>query len=115
MSRTAIAQIAKLGEQREATFLRERFAAGDADVPRGIRADLGDDIGNRAPLAAVERIFRVAPYTAQRTTGQAYENRRPADRVCLALHGMEYFADAKPVFGVRSRRGICRGVFARGQ
>jgi hypothetical protein len=48
--------------------LRQRFAAGDADVGRSVAFDLLDDFRNGDLSTAVERVFSIAKPAAQRAT-----------------------------------------------
>src|SRR6185437_10796772 len=97
--------IAQSRQQIEATLLRERLAACDADAVRGMATHFVHDRIDVAPFAAFERVSSVAPRAAQRTPREAHEYRRPADRVSLALDGMEDFADAQSLRGGIRRRG----------
>src|SRR5262245_3031457 len=71
-------KVTELRQQRGATRLRERLAARHTDVRRAVAAHLGLDLGERAPLAARERVRGIAVLAAQRAPGEADEDGGPA-------------------------------------
>ena len=75
----------------------ERLAAGDAHVAYAVACDLGQDVVDRPPLAAVEGVGGVAIRAAQRAARQPNEHRRPARLAGLALQRQEDLGDAEPV------------------
>src|SRR5690606_18689154 len=80
-----VSGIAQSLEQRRAARLRERLAAGHADVPGAERRRVLDDLVDRPPRAAAERVSGIAVAAAQRAAGQPNEDRRPAGEERLAL------------------------------
>src|SRR5690606_2940984 len=88
-----VARIAEHLEKRQAAGLSERLAAGHTDVARSEARDPLEDLAARAPLAAAERIGRVAVSAAERTAGQPHEDGGPAGVEGLALDRMEDLAD----------------------
>jgi len=93
--RYRVAGVAQGGQQRLAGLLRQRLAAGDADLARAMLRHLDQHVAERQGLAAGKGVVGVAPGTAQRTAGQPYEYRRQAGTGAFALQGMEDFADAQ--------------------
>lgn len=61
-------------QQAQAALLRQRLAAGHADVAHAVADDFGDDVVDLAPFPAVEGIGGVAVAAAQRAAGQARTN-----------------------------------------
>src|SRR6185503_1264903 len=96
LERDVEAEIAELREQSRAARLRERLAAGHADVRRAVAAHLGFDLAERAPLPARERVRRVAVLAAQRATGEPHEHGGPAAEHGLALDREEDLRDPEP-------------------
>ena len=106
-----MARIAERREEIDAALLRERLAAGHADVPRAEPGDGREDLPDRAPLAAVERVRGVAPDAAERAAREPHEDGRPAGRVRLALQRMEDLGDAKA--RCDAGIGVARNGFAQ--
>src|SRR6185436_14113601 len=95
LERDLEAGLAQHPEEREAAALCERLTAGDAHETRARLARLIDEPGYSAPFAAVERVGGVAVSAAQRATGQADEESRPADGIRLALERQKRLGDAE--------------------
>src|SRR5690606_4555560 len=99
LERNVISGIAKRREEGVTARLRERLAAGDADV-RGVEpASLAEPLADRAPVAARERVGRIAIPATQRAARQADEDARPTARERLALNRAEDLGDAEALLG----------------
>src|SRR4029453_6079975 len=103
LERDAETRVAEAHQQRDAVGLGERFAARDAHVARTVTRDLGQDLIDRAPLAAVEGVLRVTVTAAQRTAGEPDEHGGDADADRLALKTVEDLSDAEPLGGRQLR------------
>src|SRR5512142_388875 len=88
------AVVAEPADEIERLLLRERLAAGDLDQLRSIALHARDDVVERHPLAAGERVLRVAPAAAEVAAGEADEDTRPAGVRRLALDRVEDFSDS---------------------
>src|SRR5690606_35175426 len=97
LQRDVIAGIAKAPQQVQAALLRQRLAAGDADMAHAMARDLRQDVVDLPPLPAVEGVGGVAVLAAQRAAGQAHEHGRPAGGVGLALERKEDLGDPQAV------------------
>src|SRR5690554_45313 len=103
LQRDHVARVAQPAQQSDAALLRQRLAAGHADMAHAVAGDLCKDRVDVLPLAAVEGIGGIAVAAAQRAAGQADEYRRPPGVARLALERQENLGDAEPVRG-RGRR-----------
>ena len=92
--RHLVAGFAQTLQQNQTALLRQRLAAGDADVAGAVARHFVQYGRDRPPVAAVKTVGGIAVHAAQRTTGQAHEHRRPAHRVRLALQRVEDLGDA---------------------
>ena len=84
-------------QQRDAALLRQRFAAGDADMAHVVGGDFVQDAVDVAPFAAVEGVGGIAILAAQRAAGQAHEHGRPSGVAGFALQRQEDFGDFEAV------------------
>ncbi len=84
-------------EQAAAQFinflLQHRLAAGDFDEIAAVAFNLFHDVVEADLFAAVKRVGRVAPNTAQIAAGGANEDAGPADEAGFALDGIEDFSN----------------------
>ena len=80
--------------------LQQRLTAGDLDEAARVPADLRHYLIHGAPLAAGERIRRIAPAASQIAGRETHEHARPPDVRGFALDGQIDFVDGQ--HGVRS-------------
>jgi hypothetical protein len=104
--RHLVTRVAQKLQQHQAALLRQRLAAGDADMAHAMFRHLGEDRVNLPPLPAVKGVRGIAVSPQRRgQTGEAHEYRGPADLARFALHREKDLGELEAIGGVDGLHG----------